>query len=69
MNALRQTVIQFLYDNQNILRRNPEIPLSIRIQNLIVDYVSLDIQAKLQGQVQELSKAVWYAGERGDHVP
>jgi len=69
LEPLREIVMQFVWNNLDILQKDTETPLSIRVQNLIMDFVSLDIQAELRDQAHEISKEVWFAGERGTHLP
>jgi len=69
LEELQEIVMGFICQNLDCLRIEPGEPLWLQVQNLIMDYVSLDIQSELKDQAHEISKAVWYAGERGHHYP
>ena len=69
LEELREIVMGFIRKNLDRLCVESGVALGLQVQNLIMDYVSLDIQSELKDQAHEISKAVWYAGEQGHHYP
>ena len=69
LEPLRETVLNFVESKRDLLLENDHTPLGIQVQNLIMDYPCLDIKRELKDQVHEINKHLWYAGERGHHLP